>query len=199
MSESIAFSAGENFQMEPQDLPDSYRELLAEMRETTDFVVIGAVAVALRGGRHVTRDVDAIVRDSETAIQAMYKTGFRVISRAITSEPNAYIVYGTAEDALLSIKRAQSIAIKALHKTTGLEFDVWLQSPDETKLPLESIFAHAQEIELAGHPTKCASAADMIVMKKIALAANPDRARKDEADIAFLESLLQDKSPEEME
>ncbi len=74
--------------------------------------------------------------------------------------------------------------------------DVWIASPDASRISLEEIEVHAVNAVLSGVPIKRACAEHLIVMKQIAIRDNPSRAHTDGPDIAFLESYLKEHGPE---
>lgn len=197
MSPDILF--GEN---RPPDVghtalhPD-YENLLRRLNDNgVPYVLIGAMAVSLAGSHRLTRDLDAVCRDLRAMANTLYEMGFRIISHPIRTEPGAFVVFSTPEAAVEALKNSGRPSFKCLHIESRRELDVWIASPDASKLAMEDIEAHAVNAVLSGLTVKRACAEHLIVMKRIAIADSPARQHTDGPDIAFLEAYLKEHGPE---
>lgn len=174
-----------------------YADLLKRLNDkNVSFVLIGAVAVSIAGSLRLTRDLDAACRDLGAMISAVYEAGFRIVSHPVRTEPGAYMIFADPESALEALKRSGKPSFKSIHHESRWEFDVWISSPDASRISLEEIEAHAVDAILSGLPVKRACAEHLITLKQIALADNPSRQATDGQDIAFLEAYLKEHGPE---
>jgi len=197
VTEEILFGDPSGGEVGPGALPPDHLAALAELSDRgIPFVLIGAVAVALTGARRLTRDVDAMTREAAPAVEALYARGFRVVSRPVASEPGAYAVFLEARTAVESIVRARAASFKTIHERSRVEFDVWIGSPDEGRLPAAEIERRAVPAEIGGLTVRRACAEDLLELKRIALEADPERADRDLSDIRHLERYLHENGPE---
>lgn len=173
-------------------LDPHYRDILIALHQRDLMpVIIGGVAVALLGGERLTRDLDAVSRDLDQTLDLLYLHGFRVVSRAVTTEPGLWAVFGAAATAAQAIRGSASKVFRTVHSVNGLLLDIWLEPTGVTK---ELLFARARKITLSSVSVLCASEEDLIAMKEAALTDNPARRSKDEQDIEFLRARLRNKN-----
>lgn len=145
------------------------RILKALSDEGVDYVVVGGVAMVVRGSQRVTVDLDIVPRQTPTNVVALL--------RAIG------VVHGHAVDADGVDRVSETIRLgePTRLETDGGTLDVVQGLPGVPAF--DGLFARADRIELYELVVAVASADDLIAMKRAA--GRP----QDREDIAFLASL----------
>lgn len=150
-------------------------------------VLIGGMAMVVHGSTRATMDCDYAIEKSESAlrnsVRVMIEAGYGVIFgwNAETYEP--------LPDGVKSDSTVQSWAVadqpESLwfwHSELRSRIDLVFDLP----LPIEDLRARASRISIDGQRILLAAPADLRLMKKAALAAQPSRLA-DELDLLFLE------------
>ncbi len=151
--------------------PNPERILRSLATEGVEYVVVGGIAVVLRGSQRVTIDLDIVPRPTEANVQALL--------RALTD------VHGTAVDADGVDRSAETIRLgePTRLETDGGALDIVQGLPGVPEFA--ALAARAERIELYGMVVAVAGVDDLIAMKRAA--GRP----QDLDDIAFLASLDQ--------
>jgi predicted nucleotidyltransferase len=151
--------------------PNPERILRSLAAEGVEYVVVGGIAVVLRGSQRVTIDLDIVPRPTEANVRALL--------RALTS------VQGTVVDADGVDRSAETIRLgePARLETDGGALDIVQGLPGVPEFAV--LAARAERIELYGMEVAVAGVDDLIAMKRAA--GRP----QDLEDIAFLASLDQ--------
>lgn len=169
-----------------------YQEVLMALHEADlTPVLIGGVAVSLLGGDRLTRDIDAVSRDGPRTMEILYQRNFKVVSHAVASEPGVWAVFSDAATAIRAIGESHSHVFRAVHTTSGLLLDIWLDAPG---VRTDDLFSRARKAIVSSVGVLCAAEEDLIAMKTAAMERNPSRRNRDEQDIEFLRSRLKVRS-----
>ena len=184
----LTFGAEEHA-FDPNRVHPAYQAVIrAWLDFGVEFVIIGGVAMALLWGERVTRDLDAVIRDLRAAIQALYQTGFCVVSRPVPSEPGLFAVVETSDAALAALEQRPPLAFRTVHRDAGVTIDLWAKPPAD--LSFDDLIAEGERVLLADLPILRASVGHLLRMKRHSATSAPSRAARDLQDIEFLERLL---------
>ena len=173
--------------MEP---PSSFLEDVGDVTRALsslglDPVLVGGMALVLRGSTRVTRDFDFVVRNPAAALDAMigalYERGFELVSRV----DDGGAVRATIDNHRIAVTRLRIDAPRSAYfykHANGLRIDLLFDYP----LPAESLSARAENITVGAQRLQVACEADLLRLKKIALSQRT--APGDASDVAFLEA-----------
>lgn len=148
-------------------------------------VLVGGMALVLLGSTRVTRDFDFVVPDPgdrlEQLVRAFYERGFELVSRL----DDGGDVRATIDNQRVAGARLRLDAPRSAYfykPANGLRIDLLFDFP----LPAKDLAARAESATIGAQRLRVASEADLLQLKKIALAGRS--APGDAQDVAFLEA-----------
>lgn len=144
------------------------------------YVVVGGMAVVLRGVVRLTQDVDVVLSmdaaNLDAALGALEQLGLRPMA------PVALREFADPSKRLEWQKEKNMVVLSLLHPAKPLiSVDLFLESP----IDFETLYSDADEFSVGSAATRVASVAHLIQMKR--LSGRP----QDVADIHALESLYE--------
>lgn len=154
-------------------------------------ILIGGAALRMYGSTRPTEDADIVYDDLKKSVAVLYRNGFQVIAGIKKLAPNRieYETYATPKSALYAVGLRRRKAYSAIHAETHAKLDVWLDpSVPAARLKMNAVRMRVGKVDLL-----VAAPEDIIELKKAAIRDNPKRADKDNADIAHLSIVLQNK------
>lgn len=179
---------GENWTADA-DYDRQYKAVLRSLdeRSGTPPLIIGGIGVILHGSNRLTEDVDFACHDVKLFLTTVYEHGFKVaVDVRIVDGEKVYRTFPDKVSAFWGTIDRKSLI--ALHPVSNARIDAWFAPP----IPYDELLADAEEREVEGLRLLVASPANLIRLKRIALAENPARelGSSDIRDIAFLERVL---------
>jgi hypothetical protein len=147
-------------------------------------VLVGGMALVVLGSRRVTRDFDLVVARPGARlgrlVATFYDHGFELASR-VDADGEVTATIDNREVATARLRLDSPASAHFLNPGTGLRVDLLFDFP----LPAATLARQAATVKVRSRVWRVASEADLLRLKKIALA---DRASPGDAeDVAFLE------------
>lgn len=173
---------------DPTDFLQTAADVAADLRALgLSPVLVGGMALVIRGSRRVTHDFDFVVTHPgdrlDQMLERLYARGLELVSRLdATGHVAATIDNRTVAAARLRIDRPASAYFH--DAGSGLRVDLLFDFP----LDAVSLESRATKMRIQSHLFAVASDQDLLALKRIAAAARA--APGDAEDIAFLESRL---------
>jgi hypothetical protein len=148
-------------------------------------VLVGGMALVVLGSRRVTRDFDLVVarpgNELGRLVAALYDRGFELASR-VDADGEVTATIDSRKVAAARLRLDSPASVHFLNPGTGLRIDLLFDFP----LPAATLARRAATVKVRSRVWRVASEADLLRLKKIALA---DRSSPGDAeDIAFLEA-----------
>jgi len=163
-------------------------ELVDELRAIgLTPVLIGGMALVIRGSRRVTNDFDFVVAHPgdrlDRTLECLYARGLELVSR-LDAEGNVTATIDNKAVAGARLRIDKPASAYFYNAGTGLRVDLLFDFPIEAA----ALEARATKMRIRSHLLAVASDEDLLALKRIAAAARS--APGDAQDIAFLESRL---------
>lgn len=173
---------------EPASQVQAAGELVDDLRAIgLTPVLVGGMALVIRGSRRVTRDFDLVIGHPgdrlDSLLERLYRRGLELVSRFDDSgNIVATIANRSVAGARLRLDRPASAHF--FSAATGLRVDLLFDFP----IDAATLDARATKTKIRSHVFAIASDEDLLTLKRIAAAART--APGDAEDIAFLERRL---------
>lgn len=173
---------------EPSSQLRSVGELLDDLRSIgLTPVLIGGMALVVRGSRRVTNDYDLVIAHPADRLDALldrlYARGLELVSR-LDREGNVVATIDNRTVAAARLRIDKPASAYFYDADTGLRVDLLFDFP----IDAASLDGRATKMKIQSHVFAIASDEDLLALKRIALAARS--APGDAEDIAFLEARL---------
>lgn len=150
-------------------------------------VLVGAMALVIRGSRRVTRDFDFVVAHPgdrlDRTVDCLYARGLELVSR-LDDSGNVVATIDNRSVAGARLRLDRPASAYFYNAGTGLRIDLLFDFPIDAAV----LDARATKIRIRSHLFAIASDADLLALKRIAAAARSVPGDAD--DIAFLEARL---------
>ncbi len=150
-------------------------------------VLVGGMALVVRGSRRVTRDFDFVIgRPGDRlmpTLERLYARGLELVSR-LDDAGNVVATITNRSVAAARLRLDQPVSAYFYNADTGLRVDLLFAFP----IDAAALDARAAKMKIRSHVFAIASDEDLLALKRIAAAARS--APGDAEDIAFLESKL---------
>jgi hypothetical protein len=150
-----------------------------------DAVMVGGMALVVRGSRRVTRDFDFVISTPgdrlPEVVDLMYGHGLALVSR-LDEAGNVTATIDSERVAKARLRIDRPVNASFHHTTSGLRVDLLFDFP----VPAAGLVARAARLRLRGHHVLIASDEDLLALKEAAAAAR--HAPGDAEDIAFLKA-----------
>lgn len=150
-------------------------------------VLVGGMALVVRGSRRVTNDFDFVVTQPGERLDAMlarfYERGLELVSR-LDDSGNVVATIGNRTVAASRLRIDAPASAYFYNAETGLRVDLLFDFPVDAA----TLSSRATKTKIRSHVFTIASDEDLLALKRIAAAAR--KAPGDAEDIAFLEARL---------
>lgn len=171
---------------EPASQLQAAGELAHELRAIgLTPVLVGGMALVIRGSRRVTRDFDFVVAHPgdrlDRTLECLYARGLELVSR-LDDSGNVVATIDNRSVARARLRLDKPAIAYFYNAGTGLRVDLLFDFP----IDAAALDARATKTRIRSHLFSVASDADLLTLKRIAAAARS--APGDAEDIAFLES-----------
>ena len=173
---------------EPTSLVEAAGEIVDDLRALgLTPVLVGGMALVIRGSRRVTRDFDLVITRPadrlDALLERLYGRGLELVSRFDDAgNIRATIDNRSAAGARLVLDKPASAHF--YNATTGLRVDLLFDFPVDAG----TLDARATKTKIRSHVFAIASDEDLLTLKRIAAAARSFPG--DAQDIAFLEARI---------
>jgi hypothetical protein len=163
-------------------------ELIGDLRALgLTPVLVGGMALVIRGSRRVTRDFDLVIANPadrlDALLECLYQRGLELVSR-FDDTGNVVATIGNRAVAGARLRLDQPASVHFYNEGTGLRVDLLFDFP----IDAAALDARATKTRIRSHVFAIASDEDLLALKRIAAAAR--KAPGDAEDIAFLEARL---------
>lgn len=150
-------------------------------------VLVGGLALTVRGSRRVTRDCDFVVSRPgdrlDGLLQLLYALGFELVSK-VDEAGNVLRTITNRRVAAARLRVDAPASAFFFNEETALRVDLLFDFPIEAA----ALDARAAKMKIQSHVFAIASDEDLLTLKRIAAAARS--APGDAEDIAFLEARI---------
>jgi hypothetical protein len=173
--------------------PDLLDEVIAVIKRVHDLglrpVLVGGMALVIRGSQRVTRDFDVVVAqpgpDLKSLVGVLYDHRLELAAR-VTPQQEIIATISNRRVALARLKLDQPSSAFFFNTRTGLRVDLLFDYP----LPAKELAGRATRMKVRSHVLLVACTEDLLQLKRIA--SSRRSAPGDAEDIAFLEQLLRE-------
>lgn len=167
---------------------DAAGELVEELRAIgLSPVLVGGMALVIRGSRRVTRDFDFVVAHPgdrlDRTLECLYARGLELVSR-LDDTGNVTATIDNKAVAGIRLRIDKPASAYFYNAGTGLRVDLLFDFPIEAT----ALETRATKTRIRSHLFAIASDEDLLTLKRIAATARS--APGDAQDIAFLEARL---------
>jgi hypothetical protein len=151
-----------------------------------DPILVGGMALVILGSRRVTRDYDLVIAHPGAeglarVVDVFYARGFELASR-LNEAGDVTVTLDNARVAAIRLRLDAPSSAYFYHWQKRLRIDLLFDFP----IPAASLARHATRLKVGSHVVRIASEADLLRLKKIALARRSFAG--DAQDIEFLEA-----------
>lgn len=150
-------------------------------------VLVGGMALVVRGSRRVTRDFDFVVAHPgdrlDSLIECLYQRGLELVSR-LDDFGNVLTTIDNRAVAASRLRIDKPASAYFYNAGTGLRVDLLFDFP----IHAATLASRATRMKISSHVFAIASDEDLLALKKIAIVAR--KAPGDAEDIAFLEARI---------
>ena len=152
-------------------------------------VLVGGMALVLRGSQRVTRDFDLLVstlgRSTEELVRLMYQHRLELVTK-FTPAGEVKRTVDNVRIAVSKLKTAKPQSLFFCNPKTGLRVDILLDFP----LPAHGVAQRAEKVKVGSGALRVASPQDLMQLKEIAYADR--RSASDAQDLEFLRRMVQE-------
>lgn len=171
---------------EPASQLQAAGELVDELRGLgLTPVLVGGMALVIRGSRRVTRDFDLVIAHPgdrlDRMLECLYAQGLELVSR-LDEAGNVVATIDSRSVAAARLRLDKPAGVYFYNAGTGLRVDLLFDFPIDAAL----LEARATKMRIQSHLFAVASDEDLLTLKRIAAAARSVPGDAD--DIAFLEA-----------
>jgi hypothetical protein len=172
------------------DRSDSYLEIVGRVVKTlTDAgfepILVGGMALVILGSQRVTRDFDFVIAHPrerrETVVDVLYEHGLELVA-GLNDVGEVTATIAKRRVAVSRIRLDRPASVHFCNPKTRLRIDLLFDFP----VPAATLAENATRTKIRSHVMRVASEADLLHLKKLALAKRT--APGDAQDIAFLEA-----------